>query len=258
MMGFSFPECTPQTLWALCCSQNCLGDKETWNYVEKFWAKPAICVVTPCPLRSHHVHHPPSLQCICIRFSCRNVSDNIPTWSYICLLIIKAPKRGRCDSYLQSLELWPTYSLTAWQVLGGAILSKKLPFSDLNIMAKFLLLLLPMALGQTSLEGAEVKVTTVTHRPYIMPKHLSSGERWPEKANFMMCLRFFEGFLVDMLKALSKMLDFTYTIHENPDKRYGQNTGGTWTGMIGEVNTLSQHFFPHFSSGFFVLFPIFL
>jgi len=90
-------------------------------------------------------------------------------------------------------------------------------------MAKFLLLLLPMALGQTSLEGAEVKVTTVTHRPYIMPKHLSSGER------------FFEGFLVDMLKDLSKMLDFTYTIHENPDKRYGQNKGGTWTGMIGEV-----------------------
>ena len=44
-------------------------------------------------------------------------------------------------------------------------------------MAKFLLLLLPMALGQTSLEGVEVKVTTVTHRPYIMPKHLSSGER---------------------------------------------------------------------------------
>ena len=56
----------------------------------------------------------------------------------------------------------------------------------------------------------------------------------------MTCLRFFEGFLVDMLKDLSKILDFTYTIHENPDKRYGQNEGGTWTGMIGEVNTLSQ------------------
>ena len=50
-------------------------------------------------------------------------------------------------------------------------------------MAMFLLLLLPMALGQTTLEGAEVKVTTVTHRPYIMPNNLSSGFRWPEKAN---------------------------------------------------------------------------
>jgi len=92
-----------------------------------------------------------------------------------------------------------------------------------------LLLLLPMALGQslsqcgqTTLAGAEVKVTTVTHRPFIMPNNLSSGER-------------FEGFLVDMLKELSTMLGFTFTIHDNPDKRYGQNVGGTWNGMIGEV-----------------------
>jgi len=93
-------------------------------------------------------------------------------------------------------------------------------------MAMFLLLLLPMALGQTTLEGADVKVTTVTHRPYIMPNNLSS----PQPS----ALRF-EGFLVDMLKELSKMLDFTFTIHENPDKRYGQYVGGTWNGMIGEV-----------------------
>ena len=45
----------------------------------------------------------------------------------------------------------------------------------------FLILLLPMALGQTSLRGREVKVTTVAHRPFIMPNNLSSGERWPEK-----------------------------------------------------------------------------
>ena len=41
----------------------------------------------------------------------------------------------------------------------------------------FLILLLPMALGQTSLRGREVKVTTVAHRPFIMPNNLSSGER---------------------------------------------------------------------------------
>ena len=45
----------------------------------------------------------------------------------------------------------------------------------------FLILLLPMALGQTSLRGREVKVTTVAHRPFIMPNNLSSGERLPEK-----------------------------------------------------------------------------
>ena len=42
----------------------------------------------------------------------------------------------------------------------------------------FLLLLLPcMALGQTSLAGKEVKVATVTNRPYIMPNNLSTGDR---------------------------------------------------------------------------------
>jgi len=90
-------------------------------------------------------------------------------------------------------------------------------------MGMFLLPLLPcMALGQTSLEGKEVKVTTVTNRPYIMPNNLSTGDRY-------------EGFLVDMLKELSTMLGFTFTIHDNPEGRYGQNEMGKWNGMIGEV-----------------------
>merc|ERR1719507_2588257 len=86
----------------------------------------------------------------------------------------------------------------------------------------FLILLLPMSLGQTTLIGSEVKVTTVAHRPFIMPNNLSSGERY-------------EGFLVDMLKELSTMFGFTFTIHDNPEGKYGQLNGGTWNGMIGEV-----------------------
>jgi len=70
----------------------------------------------------------------------------------------------------------------------------------------FLLLLSPMALGQRTLRGTEVKVTTVTSRPFIMPNNHSSGES----------LRY-EGFLVDMLEELSTMLGFTFTIHENPN-----------------------------------------
>jgi len=84
----------------------------------------------------------------------------------------------------------------------------------------FLLLLPPMGLGQRTLRGTEVKVTTVTNRPFIMPNNLSSGES----------LRY-EGFLVDMLKELSTMLGFTFTIHENPRKSFGIDTEG----MIYEV-----------------------
>jgi len=87
----------------------------------------------------------------------------------------------------------------------------------------FLFLLLPMALGQTTLRGTEVMVTTVTHRPFIMPNNLNStGER-------------FEGFLIDMLNELATMLGFTFTIHENPDQSYGTYVGGKWNGMIAEV-----------------------
>ena len=31
------------------------------------------------------------------------------------------------------------------------------------------------------------------------------------------------------------MFGFTFTIHDNPEGKYGQNNGGTWNGMIGEV-----------------------
>jgi len=89
----------------------------------------------------------------------------------------------------------------------------------------FLLLLLPMALGQTSLRGTELKLTTVSsnYELYIKSNNLSSGERY-------------EGFLVDMLKELSTMLGFTFTIHENPTGAYGSiNDEGNWTGMIAEV-----------------------
>ena len=49
-----------------------------------------------------------------------------------------------------------------------------------------------------------------------------------------------------MLKELSTMLGFTFNIHDNPDGKYGQNNGGTWNGMIGEVEC-SPSFHPHYS-----------
>ena len=51
----------------------------------------------------------------------------------------------------------------------------------------------------------------------------------------------YEGFLVDMVKELSTMLGFTFTIHENPTGVYGYfNDEGNWTGMVAEV--ISQLF----------------
>merc|ERR1711962_594735 len=96
---------------------------------------------------------------------------------------------------------------------------------DSSKMARlmFLALVLPIAMVEMStLRGVDLKVTTVTHRPFITPNNLSSGDRY-------------QGLLVDMLRELSNMLGFTFTIHDNADRTYGKYVGGQWKGMIGEV-----------------------
>jgi len=97
--------------------------------------------------------------------------------------------------------------------------------SDSSKMARLMLLVLvlPIAMVEMStLRGVDLKVTTVTHRPFITPNNLSSGDRY-------------QGLLVDMLRELSNMLGFTFTIHDNADRTYGKYVGGQWKGMIGEV-----------------------
>merc|ERR1712107_722372 len=96
---------------------------------------------------------------------------------------------------------------------------------DSSKMARLMLLVLvlPIAMVEMStLRGVDLKVPTVTHRPFITPNNLSSGERY-------------QGLLVDMLRELSNMLGFTFTIHDNADRTYGKYVGGQWKGMIGEV-----------------------
>ena len=52
----------------------------------------------------------------------------------------------------------------------------------------------------------------------------------------------YEGFCIDLLKQLAKMLHFTYKIYPSPDGQYGGITeNGTWNGMMGElVNKVSS------------------
>ena len=46
----------------------------------------------------------------------------------------------------------------------------------------------------------------------------------------------YEGFCIDLLKQLAKMLHFTYEIYPSPDEQYGGVTeNGTWNGMMGEL-----------------------
>lgn len=45
-----------------------------------------------------------------------------------------------------------------------------------------------------------------------------------------------EGFCIDLLSQLSKMVGFRYTLQLVKDSRYGSiNASGNWNGMIGEI-----------------------
>ncbi|KAI7789939.1 probable glutamate receptor [Triplophysa rosa] len=64
-----------------------------------------------------------------------------------------------------------------------------------------------------------LKVTSIKEEPYAMSK----GSE-------------LEGFCIDLLSALSKKLDFKYSIQLVKDGRYGaMDDRGQWSGMIGEV-----------------------
>ena len=56
----------------------------------------------------------------------------------------------------------------------------------------------------------------------------------------------FEGFCVDLLEEVSRIVGFTYRIHVVEDGRYGsKRENGTWDGLVGElVDGVCQHVSP--------------
>jgi hypothetical protein len=46
----------------------------------------------------------------------------------------------------------------------------------------------------------------------------------------------YEGFSIDLIKEISRMLKFDYTIYEVPDGKFGaRNLTGEWNGIIREL-----------------------
>ena len=60
-----------------------------------------------------------------------------------------------------------------------SLLNFTLDSSKMARLLLFLVLVLPIAMVEMStLRGVDLKVTTVSHRPFITPNNLSSGDRW--------------------------------------------------------------------------------
>ncbi|XP_067046387.1 glutamate receptor 4-like isoform X2 [Acropora muricata] len=78
--------------------------------------------------------------------------------------------------------------------------------------------------GRGRLDGSFHKVVIALDAPFVMIKQEEDGTIS------------YEGFCIDLLKQLAKMLHFTYKIYPSPDGQYGGITeNGTWNGMMGEL-----------------------
>ncbi|CAC5388573.1 GRIA4 [Mytilus coruscus] len=67
-----------------------------------------------------------------------------------------------------------------------------------------------------------VKVVFVMEEPFIMNKPDNVG---------------YEGFTIDLLEELSKLLSFQYVLYPSPNNAYGSEINGQWNGMIEQVRT---------------------
>ncbi|XP_035228467.1 glutamate receptor ionotropic, kainate 2-like isoform X1 [Stegodyphus dumicola] len=84
------------------------------------------------------------------------------------------------------------------------------------------------------LEHSHFKVTTFLSDPYAMLRESSKKMTGNDR---------FEGYGMDLLKALSEKLHFTYEIHPVKDKKHGKYDKATKTanGMIGEIMRGEAH-----------------
>lgn len=81
-----------------------------------------------------------------------------------------------------------------------------------------------------TLQNKTLIVTTILNSPYTMLID-SSKERLGNSR--------FEGYIVDLVEELSKILGFKYIFKLVGDNKHGTNEGGVWNGLIGEYSSLS-------------------
>ena len=89
-----------------------------------------------------------------------------------------------------------------------------------------------------SLANQTLTVTTILNAPYCMLRESSKTKIGNDR---------FEGYIVDLIDELSKMLGFKYKFKLVDDNAYGvKNESGYWNGLIG-INTFQIQFNSHSS-----------
>lgn len=76
-----------------------------------------------------------------------------------------------------------------------------------------------------------LRVTTILSQPYVLRKKGVSANSTANPNDQ------FEGFCIDLLKAIAEMLNFQYELYLVPDGKYGaeNTTTGEWNGLVREI-----------------------
>ncbi|KAH7645139.1 glutamate receptor [Dermatophagoides farinae] len=77
-----------------------------------------------------------------------------------------------------------------------------------------------------------LRVTTIESTPYVFYKKNLNNQIATNNSN-----DHFEGFCIDLLKAIAEMLNFQYELYLVPDGKYGaeNTTTGEWNGLVREI-----------------------
>ncbi|XP_033752870.1 glutamate receptor 4-like [Pecten maximus] len=83
--------------------------------------------------------------------------------------------------------------------------------------------------GQGSIFDDVLKVVVVIEEPFVIRKEGRNGRSYEGNDRY-------EGFTIDILRELAKVLQLKYEIYESPNNVYGsENANGSWNGMVEEV-----------------------
>ncbi|XP_021345787.1 glutamate receptor 4-like [Mizuhopecten yessoensis] len=82
---------------------------------------------------------------------------------------------------------------------------------------------------QGSIFDNVLKVVVVIEEPFVIRREGRNGHSYEGNDRY-------EGFTIDILKELAKVLQLKYEIYESPNNVYGsENANGSWNGMVEEV-----------------------
>lgn len=93
-------------------------------------------------------------------------------------------------------------------------------------------------LGENVFGDEPIRITTLIEAPFVQWRDESQTNKWREEGVVEATTgKHLEGLCVDILKEMSRLLDFTFNVSLVPDGKFGSDKGAErgWTGMVREL-----------------------